>query len=109
MRLFFRIFIAATFALSLGCQNRSPSGDLSTRPIKVVATTGMIADAVRNVGGERVAVTDLIGQADPHTYEPSAGDINRLEEADIVFFNGLHLEGQMGEVFERMAGKGVAV
>ena len=78
---------------------------LSERPIRVVATTGMITDIVRNVGGERVEVKGLMGPGvDPHLYKASEGDVNRLQAADVIFYNGLHLEAQMGKVFERMAG-----
>jgi manganese/zinc/iron transport system substrate-binding protein len=81
---------------------------LSERPIRVVATTGMVADIVRSVGGERVAVEGLMGPGvDPHLYKASAGDVNRLQAADIIFYNGLHLEAQMGKVFERMSGTDV--
>lgn len=80
------------------------------KKIKVVTTTTMITDAVNIVGGDRVAVTGLMGAGvDPHQYEPNAGDIALMEGAEVIFYNGLHLEGQMGEVFARMGKKGVAV
>lgn len=73
-------------------------------PIQVVCTTGMVADIVRNVGGSHVAVTSLMGEGvDPHLYRASAGDVSRLNQADIVFYSGLHLEGKMSDVLERMA------
>ncbi len=73
-------------------------------PIKVVCTTGMVADLVRNVGGERVQVTQLMGPGvDPHLYKASTGDVSTLTSADIVFYSGLHLEGKMGDVLLRMA------
>lgn len=82
------------------------SGDLSQRQIVAVATTGMVADIVQNIGGERVAVTALMGPGvDPHLYKASAGDVARIQGADIVFYSGLHLEAAMGEVFERMQGR----
>jgi len=72
-------------------------------PIKAVATTGMVADLVRHVGGERVAVEQLLAaDVDPHTYKATSGDVSKIGGADIVFYSGLHLEGKMGEVFERM-------
>ena len=77
-------------------------------PINVVTTIGMIADIAKNVGGEHVQVTGLMGPGiDPHLYKASAGDVNRLQEADIIFYNGLHLEAAMGEVLERMSGADV--
>jgi manganese/zinc/iron transport system substrate-binding protein len=64
----------------------------------------MIADAVRNVGGNHVRVVALMGPGvDPHLYKATQGDLAKLREANIIFYNGLHLEGRMGEVFRTMA------
>jgi manganese/zinc/iron transport system substrate-binding protein len=64
----------------------------------------MIADAVKNIGGDRVSVHALMGPGiDPHLYKASAGDVSRMASADIIFYNGLHLEGKMTEIFEQMA------
>jgi len=94
------------FANACGLAVTEPSGDLSERPIRVVATIGMITDAVENVGGERVNVTGLMGPGiDPHLYKASEGDVSRLAGADIVFYNGLHLEARMGDVLEKMGGQ----
>lgn len=77
--------------------------NLEGRPVYAVATTGMVADVVRNVGGARVVVDTLMGAGvDPHLYKASEGDVTRLAEADIVFYSGLHLEAAMGSVLERM-------
>ncbi len=74
------------------------------RAILAVCTTGMVADVVRNVGGDRVNVVQLMGEGvDPHLYKASTGDIARLESADVIFYSGLHLEGKMADIFERMA------
>jgi manganese/zinc/iron transport system substrate-binding protein len=73
-------------------------------PIDVVCTTGMVADLARHVGGDRVKVTQLMGEGvDPHLYKASPGDVNRLGRADLIFYSGLHLEGKMADVFVRMA------
>lgn len=78
-------------------------GPIAERQIDVVATTGMIADIVQNVGDERVSITTLMGPgSDPHQYDASEDDGIKMNSADVIFYNGLHLEGQMGEVFERM-------
>ncbi len=78
--------------------------DFGSRTIQVVATTGHVADVVRNVGGDRVEVTTLMGPGvDPHLYKASAGDVMTIQRADVVFYNGLHLEGRMIEIFERLA------
>lgn len=78
--------------------------------ISVLATTGMIADAARRVGGEHVDVTALMGPGvDPHLYQPTARDQGRLQSARIVLYNGLHLEGKMVETFETLAKKKTVV
>lgn len=91
--------------LPVGCVSQG-KGPIAERTIDAVATTGMIADIVRNIGGERVAVIGLMGAGvDPHLYKASERDVIRLADADVVFYNGLHLEGRMGKVFERMRGR----
>lgn len=63
----------------------------------------MVGDLVRNVGGPHIAVTDLFkAGVDPHTYRATTEDVRLLKNADMVFFNGLHLEGKMGEVFDKL-------
>jgi manganese/zinc/iron transport system substrate-binding protein len=65
----------------------------------------MITDIVGVVGGERVQVTGLMGAGvDPHLYKASENDVTTLSSADVVFYNGLHLEAAMGEVLEQMQG-----
>jgi manganese/zinc/iron transport system substrate-binding protein len=93
------LLLVAACGQSGGQQNE----DLSGRQINVVTTIGMIADIVQNVGGERVSVTGLMGPGvDPHLYKASEGDVSTLSEADVIFYNGLHLEAKMGEVLEKM-------
>ncbi|MBD3169251.1 MAG: manganese transporter [candidate division Zixibacteria bacterium] len=78
--------------------------DLSKRKINIVTTIGMITDIAGNIGGERVNVSGLMGPGvDPHLYKASEGDVSRMANADIIFYNGLHLEGAMTEVFEQMS------
>jgi manganese/zinc/iron transport system substrate-binding protein len=80
--------------------------DLPDRKIRVVATIGMIAEMVKQVGGERVEVEGLMGPGiDPHLYKASEGDVIRMASADLVVYNGLHLEGKMSGVFERMGNR----
>lgn len=103
----------AVAMLLLGCsQGAAPGGAApgqaktfnAAHTINVVTTTGMIADAVKHVGGEFVVVTQLMGAGvDPHLYKASEGDIQRLSTADIIFYNGLNLEGKMGDIFVKMA------
>lgn len=78
--------------------------------LNVVATTGMIADIARQVGGERVVVKALMGPGvDPHLYKPTASDTTALMRADIVLYNGLRLEGRMESLFEKLKRSGRAV
>jgi manganese/zinc/iron transport system substrate-binding protein len=78
--------------------------------IQAVATIGMISDIVHNVGGEHVAVEGLMGPGvDPHLYKATQGDIAKLEKADIIFYNGLNLEGKMADIFVRMASQKPAI
>ena len=94
------IFLSLLTACSPGAQAGS---DASNQPIRAVATIGMITDIVQIVGGDRVDVTGLMGPGvDPHLYKASEGDVALLANAEIIFYNGLHLEAQLGEVLERM-------
>jgi len=77
----------------------------------VVATTSLVGDVVKAVGGERVAVHVLIGpDSDPHDYKPSPGDLAAIEAATIVFENGLHLEVSLASLLASLhpAGDGGA-
>ncbi len=100
------VLILLLAALVTGCATpiaaQRPE-DLAARKLRIVATTGMVADAVRNVAGERAEVTALMGSGvDPHLYKASEGDLLRLGTADIVFYSGLHLEAKLADVLERM-------
>jgi manganese/zinc/iron transport system substrate-binding protein len=71
--------------------------------LQVVCTTGMIADAVSRVAGDLAGVESLMGPGvDPHLYKASQGDLAKLGGADMIFYNGLHLEGKMGEILEKV-------
>jgi len=76
--------------------------------LNIVATTGMIADMAMVIGGDNVKVKGLMGPGvDPHLYKASAGDVALLSKADMIFYNGLHLEGKMSEIFEQMNSRGI--
>ncbi len=99
------VFLTAAAAVMSGCAGgKAEEGEGGK--LKVTATTGMIADIVKEVGGVHVAAEALMGPGiDPHLYKASQGDVKKLDEADVVFYNGLHLEGKMGEIFEKLEGK----
>ena len=103
----------ASLALAIGLAACGPASDpdavaLAERPVRVVATTSMIADLAREIGGDRVTVEGLMGPGiDPHLYRPRESDVARLVGADLVLYNGLELEGKMGEVLEQVEGRGI--
>ncbi|BBP46402.1 manganese transporter [Thiosulfatimonas sediminis] len=79
---------------------------LAQAQLKVTTTTGMIADLVHNIAQDRAQVQALMGVGvDPHLYKATQGDIRKLSQADIIFYNGLHLEGKMQSIFDKMAHK----
>ena len=117
---FLTVMLLLGALLLSGCEKLKETGsdgaiarlpvDLAGRKIRVVTTIGMITDIVSQVGGERVQVDGLMGPGvDPHLYKASEGDVTRMAGADVIFYGGLHLEGKMTEVFERMRGKILAV
>ena len=106
------LLLAGICLLLAGCQpaanNSTTTKDFSNRKIKIVATTSMIADLMSTIGGEWVEVAGLMGPGvDPHLYKASEGDVLRMAGADLVVYNGLHLEGKMTEVFEQMEKRGI--
>jgi manganese/zinc/iron transport system substrate-binding protein len=86
-----------------GCGgNDSPAG--TEGPLRVVTTTGIIADVARRIAGEHARIEALMGPGvDPHLYKASESDVRRLSEADLVLYNGLHLEGKMSDILTKMA------
>lgn len=86
----------------LACSGKkeNPDGD---QKLKIVTTTGMIKDAIEHVVSNQAEVIALMGPGvDPHLYKATQGDLEKLTSADIIFYNGLHLEGKMGEVLEKL-------
>ena len=68
----------------------------------------MITDLVNHIGGDQVTVQGLMGSGvDPHLYKASESDVHKLSQADIVFYGGLHLEGKLVDVFEKMASRNI--
>ncbi len=104
-----RLGYAVLATLVAGCAPAGAHrGDIARRTVRIVTTTGMIADAARRVGGDRVEVRALMGPGvDPHLYRASERDVTRMADADLILYNGLHLEGAMAEVLERLEEKGL--
>lgn len=91
--------------LFLGLVALGLNARLSAAPLRVVTTTSMVTDLVRQVAGDRAQIEGLMGAGvDPHLYKPVAADVLKLQRADVIFYNGLHLEGKMTELFERLGG-----
>lgn len=105
-----KIILMLMFILSIfSCGNKNNLNEKKDK-ITVVTTTTMLTDLIKNIGGEKIEVQGLMGEGvDPHLYSASAGDVNKLSEADIIFYGGLHLEGKMEEIFEKMEKSGKKV
>ncbi|MBX3180547.1 MAG: zinc ABC transporter substrate-binding protein [Candidatus Hydrogenedentes bacterium] len=100
------VFLLA--AIASGCAPEGATREDRPAPgiLRVTCTTGIIADTVAEIGGDYVSVTALMGPGiDPHTYKASQGDLGRLSDADLILYNGLHLEGKMTDVLVRMASR----
>jgi ABC-type Zn uptake system ZnuABC Zn-binding protein ZnuA len=79
----------------------------SGEKLRVVATTAIVGDVVHNVGGDHIDLTTLIGPGqDPHAYEPTPQDVARLEQAQVVFINGLGLEAGLETTVRAAASQG---
>lgn len=94
------LMVLPILLLAVACTATPPSDE---GPLTVVATTGMIGDAALAIAGDRAEVISLMGPGvDPHLFKASEGDVGRLTGADLILYNGLHLEGKMGDVLEKV-------
>ena len=90
-------------SLILSSCSSSAENSVGEHKIKVVTTIGQIAEPISIIGGDRVHVESLMGAGvDPHLYNATQGDIQKLANGDIIFYSGHHLEGKMGEIFEQI-------
>jgi manganese/zinc/iron transport system substrate-binding protein len=89
----------------VGCSPAGTAGPPGNgSKLRVAATISMVADLVRQIGGERIDVTGLMGPGvDPHLYKATASDVQTLQRADVIFYNGLMLEGKMDELFRNLS------
>lgn len=112
-----RSFLAMLVLLLASC---GPAGDRGSAEqaggegtgdrLTITATTGMVADVARSVAGDRAEVVGLMGPGvDPHLYKPTRSDVQRLMDADVIFYNGLLLEGKMTDTLVRAATSGKPV
>jgi manganese/zinc/iron transport system substrate-binding protein len=100
--------LLATLATALlgisgcGSKHSAQKEDANSGKLKIVGTVGMIADVAARIAGDHASVSALMGPGiDPHLYLPSQNDITLLRGADVVFYNGLNLEGKMGDMLEK--------
>ncbi|MBC8754279.1 zinc ABC transporter substrate-binding protein [Kordia sp. YSTF-M3] len=94
------ILILITTITIISCKTEVKKRD---GKLKIVTTTTMITDMVKNIGGDNVEVKGLMGSGvDPHLYKASEGDVSKLFNADVIIYSGLHLEGKLEDIFEKM-------
>lgn len=104
------LIILILLIASIGCDTKNVPEVTADSKVQVVATIGMITDIVKNVGGAKVDVIGMMGPGvDPHLYKPTRKDLNRLNSAHIIFYNGLHLEAKLGDKLSKMSGNTKAV
>ncbi len=106
LTLFFALLIVAFSSCTQDTKEETTGQSNTPKKLEIVTTTGMIGDVVKNVVGDKANVASLMGPGvDPHLYKATQGDLNRITEADIVFYNGLFLEGKMETILEKLAKK----
>ncbi len=99
-----------TAVIISGCSRTAEVPAADDSRIHIVTTTTMLADLAENIGKDRVSVQGLMGPGvDPHLYQASAGDVGKMQQADVIIYNGLHLEGKMGDVLESLRSQGKTV
>lgn len=97
-------FGLATLFLLTNCG--SSKDKTKAKKLSIVCTTGMIGDAAKNIVGDSMEVTALMGSGvDPHLYKASQSDLSSIVNSDVLFYNGLHLEGKMTDIFEKFGHK----
>ncbi|HVS02993.1 MAG TPA: zinc ABC transporter substrate-binding protein [Thermoanaerobaculia bacterium] len=96
--------VAAALCLTVAACGGPAGAPSADRPLRVVTTTGMIADSAARIAGEHATVQALMGPGvDPHLFKASESDVRKLTEADLILYNGLHLEGKMADVLVKVA------
>jgi manganese/zinc/iron transport system substrate-binding protein len=94
--------VACVVLGSVGCNGRDGPPAFDGPPVRATCTTTIVADAVHRVGGDRVKIDTLMGPGvDPHKFISEIGDRRKLDDAHLVFYSGLHLEGKMADLFEK--------
>lgn len=95
------IIVLLLAIVTFSCKNETT--EQNNGKLKIVTTTTMITDMVKNIGGDYIEVQGLMGSGvDPHLYKASEGDVSKLFNANVIIYNGLHLEGKLEDIFEKM-------
>lgn len=101
-----RILVILTVLTLFSCK-KEQGGSVKNEKLNVVATTSQVTDVLKAVGGDLIELQGLMGPGvDPHLYKASEGDVTKFFNADLIFYNGLHLEGKLEDVFEKMRHQG---
>ena len=101
------LILVGALAATIGCGGGRPAGE-TEGPLRVVATTSIVGDLARSIGGDVIELETLMGAGvDPHLYKPSAGDVRAMASAQMIVYSGLHLEGKMTEVLAEIGTRGV--
>ncbi|MFB9274469.1 metal ABC transporter solute-binding protein, Zn/Mn family [Cohnella cellulosilytica] len=100
----FGVCLLVLAVVMAGCGSDKKSDEkASGERLNVVTTIAQIAEPISVIGGDRVTVQSLMGPGvDPHLYNATQGDIDKLESGDVVLYSGLHLEANMVKVFEEI-------
>ena len=102
MSLLNKLQVVLITLLFVSCKNE-PNKHTTNKTLQIVTTTGMLADAIKNITLEKANVTPLMGPGvDPHLYKAAHGDLQTLTDADIIIYNGIHLEGKMVDILEKL-------
>jgi manganese/zinc/iron transport system substrate-binding protein len=105
MKIHFKVLVslALTFWFISCCSSDNSETINNEKPL-IVCTTGMLGDALQNLLGDQATVISLMGPGvDPHLYKATQGDLAKLQNADLIIYNGLYLEGKMAEVMQKLA------
>jgi manganese/zinc/iron transport system substrate-binding protein len=98
--------IIITVLLLCSCKKETQK-DQANRKLNIVATTSQVTNLIHEIAGDAIVLEGLMGAGvDPHLYKASEGDVTKFFNADAIFYSGLHLEGKLEDVFEKMRHQG---
>lgn len=107
INLFLSVMSVIIIALLIVSFPSAKQSAVKNYPIRITATTTILADLVHEIGGAHIDVSSLMGPGvDPHLYQAGAGAVSKLQDSDIVAHHGLHLEGKMGDIFRSLDKQG---